>query len=107
MPAAYGLARLRFRGNRPIGIAIFLTYLIPPTILFIPFSQFVGALHIDNTIWSLILTYPTFTVPFCTWLLMGFFRSVRRRSRSARSWTARADSRCCGTSSFRWCCRAS
>src|SRR5438105_15472885 len=76
VPAAYGLARLRFRGNRPIGIGIFLTYLIPPTILFIPFSQFVGALRIDNTIWSLILTYPTFTVPFCTWLLMGFFRSV-------------------------------
>lgn len=76
VPAAYGLARLRFRGNRTIGIAIFLTYLIPSTILFIPFSQFVGALKIDNTIWSLILTYPTFTVPFCTWLLMGFFRSV-------------------------------
>lgn len=76
VPAAYGLARLRFRGNRAIGIAIFLTYLIPSTILFIPFSQFVGALKIDNTIWSLILTYPTFTVPFCTWLLMGFFRSV-------------------------------
>lgn len=76
VPAAYALARLRFRGNRAIGIAIFLTYLIPSTILFIPFSQFVGALHIDNTIWSLILTYPTFTVPFCTWLLMGFFRSV-------------------------------
>ncbi len=76
VPAAYGLARLNFWGNRTIGIAIFLTYLIPPTILFIPFSQFVGALKIDNTIWSLILTYPTFTVPFCTWLLMGFFRSV-------------------------------
>ena len=78
VPAAYGLARLRFRGNRSIGIAIFLTYLIPPTILFIPFSQFVGGLKIDNTIWSLILAYPTFTVPFCTWLLMGFFRSVPR-----------------------------
>jgi len=78
VPAAYGLARLRFAGNRPIGIAIFLTYLIPSTILFIPYSQFVGALKIDNTVWSLILTYPTFTVPFCTWLLMGFFRSVPR-----------------------------
>lgn len=76
VPAAYSLARLRFWGNRGIGIGIFLTYLIPPTILFIPFSQLVGALHIDNTIWSLILTYPTFTVPFCTWLLMGFFRGV-------------------------------
>jgi multiple sugar transport system permease protein len=76
VPAAYALARLRFAGNRSLGIGIFMTYLIPPTILFIPFSQFVGALHIDNTIWSLILTYPTFTVPFCTWLLMGFFRSV-------------------------------
>ncbi len=76
VPAAYALARLQFRGNRPLGIGIFLTYLIPSTILFIPFSQFVGALHVDNSIWSLILTYPTFTVPFCTWLLMGFFRSV-------------------------------
>jgi len=76
VPAAYALARLKFHGNRVIGIAIFLTYLIPPTILFIPFSQFVGALHVDNTIWSLILSYPTFTIPFCTWLLMGFFRSV-------------------------------
>ena len=76
VPAAYSLARLRYRGNRSIGIAIFLTYLIPPTILFIPFSQLVGGLHIDNTIWSLILSYPTFTIPFCTWLLMGFFRGV-------------------------------
>ena len=76
VPAAYALARLRFRGNRSIGVVIFLTYLIPSTILFIPFSQLVGALKIDNKIWSLILTYPTFTVPFCTWLLMGFFRAV-------------------------------
>ncbi len=76
VPAAYSLARLRFRGNSALGIAIFLTYLIPPSILFIPFSRLTGALHIDNTIWSLILTYPTFTVPFCTWLLMGFFRGV-------------------------------
>jgi multiple sugar transport system permease protein len=78
VPAAYGLARLEFPGNRWIGIAIFLTYLIPPTILFIPYSQFVGALGVSNTIWSLILSYPTFTIPFCTWLLMGFFRSVPR-----------------------------
>jgi multiple sugar transport system permease protein len=76
VPAAYALARLRFRGNRTLGIGIFLTYLIPATILFIPFSQFVGSLHIADTIWSLILSYPTFTIPFCTWLLMGFFRSV-------------------------------
>ena len=76
VPAAYGLARLNFAGNRGIGTAIFLTYLIPSTILFIPFSQFVGALKLDNSIWSLILSYPTFTIPFCTWLLMGFFRSV-------------------------------
>ncbi len=76
VPAAYSLARLNYKGNRGIGIAIFLTYLIPPTILFIPFSQLVGALHIANTIWSLILSYPTFTIPFCTWLLMGFFRGV-------------------------------
>ena len=76
VPAAYSLARLRFAGNSSIGVGIFLTYLIPPSILFIPFSQLTGALHIDNTIWALILTYPTFTIPFCTWLLMGFFRGV-------------------------------
>ncbi|MDN5882512.1 MAG: ABC transporter permease subunit [Nitrosospira sp.] len=76
VPAAYGLARLEFPGNRGIGLAIFLTYLIPPIILFIPFSQLIGTLHISNTIWSLILSYPTFTIPFCTWLLMGFFRGV-------------------------------
>jgi multiple sugar transport system permease protein len=76
VPAAYGLARLSFRGNRTIGISIFLTYLIPSTILFIPFSQLIGAFKLSNTIWALVLTYPTFTVPFCTWLLMGFFRSV-------------------------------
>jgi multiple sugar transport system permease protein len=76
VPAAYGLARLNFRGNRTLGVAIFLTYLIPPTILFIPFSRFVGVLKLEDTPWALILSYPTFTVPFCTWLLMGFFRSV-------------------------------
>ena len=76
VPAAYALARLRFRGNRSIGIAIFLTYLIPPTILFIPFSQLVAWMGLSNTMAALILSYPTFTIPFCTWLLMGFFRGV-------------------------------
>jgi multiple sugar transport system permease protein len=78
VPAGYALARLAGRWGQRAGVAIFLTYLIPPTILFIPFSRIVGNLGLQDTLWSLILVYPTFTVPFCTWLMMGFFKSVPR-----------------------------
>lgn len=57
---------------------IFLTYHIPPTILFIPFSRIIADLRLQDSLWSLVLVYPSFTVPFCTWLMMGFFRSVPR-----------------------------
>jgi multiple sugar transport system permease protein len=74
--AAYAIERLRFKGARPTGLAIFLAYLIPPSILFIPLAIVLQNLGLFNTRWALILTYPTFLIPFCTWLLMGYFRSI-------------------------------
>lgn len=76
IPAGYALARLSGRWGRKLAVAIFLTYLIPPTILFIPFSRIIGGLGLQDTLWSLVLVYPSFTVPFCTWLMMGFFKAV-------------------------------
>jgi multiple sugar transport system permease protein len=74
--AGYSLARLRFRGVTSFGTAVFITYLVPPTLLFLPLSQLVVWLGISDTIWALIVTYPTFLVPFSTWLLMGYFRTI-------------------------------
>ena len=76
VPAGYSLARLTARWGERLSIAIFLTSLIPSTLLFIPFSRLVSLLGLQNSHWALILIYPTFTVPFCTWLLMGFFKSL-------------------------------
>jgi multiple sugar transport system permease protein len=76
VPAGYALARLTGRWGERLGISIFLVYLVPPTLLFIPFSRLVALVHLDNSLWSLVLIYPTFTVPFGTWLLMGFFKSL-------------------------------
>jgi multiple sugar transport system permease protein len=78
VPAAYALARARFPGSGTLGVGIFLTYLVPPTLLFLPLSQLVAGLGLSNSKWSLALVYPTFTIPFCTWLLMGFFKGVPR-----------------------------
>lgn len=74
--AAYAIERLRFSGSRYVGLAIFLAYLVPPSILFIPLALMVFKLGLYDSKWALILTYPTFLVPFCTWLLMGYFRSI-------------------------------
>jgi multiple sugar transport system permease protein len=76
VPAAYSLARWSGRWGENLGIGIFLTYLIPPTLLFIPLSRVVGIFHLHESLGALILVYPTFTIPFCTWLLMGFFKSI-------------------------------
>jgi len=78
VPAGYSLARLTGRWGERLGIGIFLTYLVPSTLLFIPFSRLVSVLGLQNSLWALVLIYPTFTVPFCTWLLMGFFKSLPR-----------------------------
>ena len=74
--AAYAIERLRFSGAKQIGLSIFLAYLVPPSILFIPLASIVFQLGLFDTRWALILTYPTFLIPFCTWLLMGYFRSI-------------------------------
>jgi multiple sugar transport system permease protein len=74
--AAYAITRLRFRGAQITGLLIFLAYLVPPSILFIPLATMVYGLDLYDTNWALILTYPTFLIPFCTWLLMGYFKSI-------------------------------
>ena len=74
--AAYAIERLRFSGAKHVGLAIFLAYLVPPSILFIPLASVVFQLGLFDTRLALILTYPTFLIPFCTWLLMGYFRSI-------------------------------
>lgn len=74
--AAYSLARLRFRGATSFGTAVFITYLVPTTLLFLPMAQVVNRLGLADSVWALIVTYPTFLVPFCTWLLLGYFRTI-------------------------------
>ncbi len=72
----YALARLRFPGSNFLGVGIFLAYLVPPTLLFLPLAQVIGGLGLNNTYWALILTYPTQLIPFASWLLMGYFRTI-------------------------------
>ena len=74
--AAYAIERLRFQGAKQVGLSIFLAYLVPPSILFIPLAAIITNLGLADTRWALILTYPTFLIPFSTWLLMGYFRSI-------------------------------
>jgi len=74
--AAYAIERLRFSGAKNVGLSIFLAYLVPPSILFIPLASVVFQMGLFDTRLALILTYPTFLIPFCTWLLMGYFRSI-------------------------------
>ena len=76
MFAGYALARLKFRGSEFLGTAIFVTYLVPQTLLFIPLADIIRDMHLGNTPWALMLTYPTFLIPFCTWLLMGYFKTI-------------------------------
>ena len=74
--AGYALARLRFWGAGVLGVAVFISYLVPQTLLFIPMFDVIKSLNVADTYWALILTYPTFLIPFCTWLLMGYFKSI-------------------------------
>jgi multiple sugar transport system permease protein len=74
--AGYALARLRFRLAGSLGTSIFVTYLVPPTLLFIPLAEIIRTFRLADTPWALILTYPTFLIPFCTWLLMGYFKTI-------------------------------
>jgi multiple sugar transport system permease protein len=83
LPAAYALARLTGRWGQRLGIGIFLTYLVPPTLLFIPLSRVIAVLGLQDTIWSLVLVYPSITVPFSIWLLMSFFKSIPKELEDA------------------------
>ena len=83
IPAGYALARLAGRNAEALGIGIFLTYLVPPTLLFLPLSRIITLIGLQDSMWSLVLVYPTFTIPFCSWLLMGFFRTVPREIEEA------------------------
>jgi len=78
VPAAYVLARVTGRWGENVGIGIFVVYLVPPTLLFLPLSQLVTRFGLQDSIWSLVVVYPSFTVPLSTWLLMGFFKSIPR-----------------------------
>ena len=83
VPAAYALARLTGNWGERLGIAIFLTYLVPPTLLFIPLSRVVAILGLQDTIWSLVIVDPSFTIPFSIWLLMAFFKSIPKELEDA------------------------
>jgi multiple sugar transport system permease protein len=83
LPAGYSLARMPGRTAESLGIGIFLTYLVPPTLLFLPLSRVISQLGLQDSLWSLVVVYPTFTIPFCTWLFMGFFKSVPREIEEA------------------------
>ena len=74
--AAYAIARLRFKGAEGVGLIIFLAYLVPPSILFIPLATMIFEMGLYDSMWALILTYPTFLIPFCTWLLIGYFKTL-------------------------------
>ena len=76
LPAGYALARLSGAWGQTAGVGIFLVYLVPPTLLFLPLSRLIAELNLQDTLWAMILVYPSFTVPFATWLLMGFFKTI-------------------------------
>ena len=88
LPAGYGLARMPGRSGENLSIGIFLTYLVPPTLLFLPLARVVTLLGLQDSLWALVVVYPTFTIPFCTWLLMASSSRCRGRSRRPSSSTA-------------------
>ena len=79
--AAFSLARMGFWGSQTLSTGVFLTYLVPPSLLFIPLFQIIGQLGLINNFWCLVLLYPTLAVPFCTWIMIGYFSSI------PKSWT--------------------
>lgn len=83
VPAGYALARLRLPGSENLGIGIFVTYIVPPIILFIPLARVVGGLGLFDSWWALAVVYPGFTIPFCTWKMLGYFKAVPREIEEA------------------------
>src|SRR3979490_2090509 len=87
--AGYALSRLKFPFAGSIGTGIFITYLVPQTLLFIPLADIIRNFHLGDTPWALILTYPTFLIPFCTWLMMGYFKSIPKELEQSHTIDAR------------------
>jgi multiple sugar transport system permease protein len=83
VPAGYALARLSGRAGQSVAVGIFLTYLVPPTLLFLPLNRVISELGLTDSLGSLMLVYPSFTIPFATWLLMGFFKTIPRELEDA------------------------
>jgi multiple sugar transport system permease protein len=83
VPAAYALARLRLPAGHGVGAALFMSYLVPPIVLFLPLAPLVARLGVMDSSWALVLVYPTITIPFCTWLMTGFFRAIPREVEEA------------------------
>jgi len=83
VPAGYALSRLRLPGAGNLGISMFMTYLVPPIIIFLPLARIVGTLGLFDSWWALVVVYPTFTIPFCTWILTGFFKTLPREIEEA------------------------
>jgi multiple sugar transport system permease protein len=83
VPAAYALARLRLPAAHGVGTALFMSYLVPPIVLFLPLAPLVAGLGLMDSRWALVVVYPTLTIPFCTWLMTGFFRTVPREIEEA------------------------
>jgi multiple sugar transport system permease protein len=83
VPAGYALARLRFPGGETMSIGVFLTYLVPTTLLFLPLVKVIAAFGLFDNLGALIVAYPTFTIPFCTWLMAGFFRTIPKEIEEA------------------------
>jgi multiple sugar transport system permease protein len=76
--AAYALARLKFRGSQAMGLSVYITYLVPTSLLFLPLAYVIRRIGLFDSPVALMITYPTFLVPFCTWLLMGYFKTIPR-----------------------------
>ena len=85
LPAGYSLARMGGRSGEAIGIGIFLTYLVPTTLLFLPLSRIITMIGLQDSLWALVVVYPTFTIPFCPWLLIGILQDGAARDRGGRN----------------------
>ena len=97
--AAYSLARMRFFGSGALAAGVFLTYLVPDTLLFIPLLKVLGFLGLLNTKWALVAVYPCLAVPFCTWIMIGYFASIPKELDEAALIDGAGNSRCCSRSS--------
>ena len=106
MAGGYALSRYTTRGTHLMGVGMFLSYLVPQALLFVPLARIMAQLHLNDSIWSLMLVYPTMTVPFCTWFMMGYFRGVPRQLDEAARIDGASTLQVLRRISFHWRCPA-